>query len=154
MQKIWNYCISGRLGSMEQSDLDTSVNQKRLTPQRDTQTSWYNQNSITSRSTTFLTGIPQRCTLAGDDVRLLGSSGLLQASLGCTHSACWLTWVCSHDLPLWPDLVTSGLCKIQHDLWSKKDSLEIAGNGGKGSVVTLWRTVFKNPTLAQRAVES
>lgn len=152
MQKIQNYCISGRLGSMEQSDLDTAVIQKRLTPQRDTQTSCYNQDSITSRSTTFPTGLLQSCTLADDDVRLLGSSGLLQASLGCTHSACWLTWVCSNGLPFWPDLVIWGLCKIQHDLWNK-DSRD-SRKWWQRICSHLWRTVFKNPTLVARAVES
>lgn len=64
---------------MEQSDLDTtSANHKRWTHLKDTETSLYNQDTITSRSTGFQTmEHPQGYTLADDDVRLCGSSVFL-----------------------------------------------------------------------------
>lgn len=45
--------VRGRLGLMKQSDLDTSVNQKRLTPQKSTDASWYSYDTITHRSVSF-----------------------------------------------------------------------------------------------------
>lgn len=59
---------------MAQSDLGTiSVNQKRLPYWKDTETIWYSQDTIMSRSISFQTveyGIPWRWTLARDDTRL------------------------------------------------------------------------------------
>lgn len=55
--------VRGRLGLLKQSDLDTSVNQKRLTPQKSTDTSWYSQDTITHRSVSFQTAeAPERHT--------------------------------------------------------------------------------------------
>ena len=59
--------VSDRLGLMEQSDLDTSVNQKRLIHHKDTETSRDSQDTITSRSACFQTAeYHQRCTLVDD----------------------------------------------------------------------------------------
>lgn len=133
MHKIcikYEITVSGRLELMEQSDLDTSVNQKGLNPQKNTDTSWYSQDTITRRSVSFPTvEYPSRCPIA-DDITLCRSSVLPQASLGCTHFACWLIWVCSND----PDILTSGLCKI-HSMASgaRKTLVEIVGKGGRGS---------------------
>ena len=72
--------VSGRLGLMEQSDLDnTSVNLKRLIHHKDTETSQSGQDD--RQSTCFQTAeYHQSCTLA-DNARLGGISFLLQASV-------------------------------------------------------------------------
>lgn len=85
---------------MEQSDPDTLVNRRTLSPQKDADRSWYSQDTITHRNASFRpVQYPQTCTVA-DYATPCGSSVLLQANLGRTCFACYLIWICSND----PDL--------------------------------------------------
>lgn len=153
MHKIcrrYKITVSDKLGLMKQSVLGTiSVNQKRLPYWKDTETIWYSQDTVMSRSISFQTveyGIPWRWTLARDDTRLwkfspppeqprlhpfhmLANLALFQ---GPSHLAGFI------NLRIMQDKI---------DLWSKKDS-EIAGNDVRGTGATCGRTVPRSPPLA------